>query len=663
MKAIFIKELRENGKWAALMLVAMSAVLAWGLSTRPSLVGDFVMPLITGCGFPVIGFALGLLQTLQDSSPGRWGFLTHRPITRAQILSAKLLAGICLYFLVALIPLGVAIYWVATPGHVAAPFAWQMTLPRLADAIGGLMWYAAGILVGARHARWIGSRLMPAGTALVGSIAALWFPLNMGEALLIFAIVLAIILPGAWAAFAGGEDFARQPIIARWTAGLCVLIGLFCALGALAGFSTSMLRSLTGVERDRGYNVYEFAPDGRMLIARESPGIPASVTDLQGKPLPLLAESEPTRANILVVSMEDNDPQHMSRERRRDEQGFQREGKYLRSIGSNELAHWYYVVTRNTIEGFNAYRREYIGSLGLAGFVRATGSPQPFPEPMYVSQDEYSNPGIVASAKTAYELDLSRRTIVPVFDAEPGDPILIADGPPMFYDPDKWSVPFTVVVTHTTVHVFESGKERIHTALKHVFPETISLEICRTSDGRYVLAYQSNHPEKEPAEWVDELDPQGRLLHETVLPRLPVRNSPSPIWTNTPILFVAPPAADLWALIWARSQMISDPSDLPVTIALAAFGLITLCATLLVVRQMGLSRRAQWAWVLFNGLLGFPGLTLLLSLFDRIAKIACPSCGKRRLVTREQCEHCNAPFARPAPEGIEVFASTSAGDK
>jgi hypothetical protein len=657
MRAIFLKELRENGKWAALMLVAMAAALAWGLSTDDvqsySLVGRYVIPLITGFGFPAIAFALGLLQTLQDSSVGRWGFLTHRPITRTQILAAKLLAGVCLYFPTALIPLGVAIYWVAIPGHVAVPFAWQMTLPRLADAIGGLMWYAAGILVGGRQARWIGSRLMPVGMALVGSVLAVAFPLNIGEALLIFAIVLAIILPAAWGAFVSGESFARQPIIARWTTGLCVLIGLFCGSGALAGFSTKMLSSLAGIDQNQTFSNYRIAEDGQLRIDHYTQGLPVSTTDLQGKPVDGGPMSRST--NSLAVNLYDNDPQHVSRERRRFEWGFQREERYLDDVGSVASEHWYCVVPRNTIEGFDTYRKQFIGSLGPAGFIPPNQGPRPFPEPLLVVA--YSASDLIASAKTAYEIDLSHRTIVPVFVAEPGDPIMAVAGPPIVYDLEKSSVPFTLIVTRTTVHVFESGKERFHTALSHTFPEAISLNVTRTSQGKYLMVYQSFGSERWG--WVDEMDAEGRLLHEGVLPVLPTENSPSPMWVEAPTLLAVPPAAAVWGVLWDRWKAIHNPTDVPVMISLAAFGLITLCATALLVRSTSLSRRAKCTWALFNALVGFPGLMLFLSLFNRIARILCPSCGKRRLVTRERCEHCAAPFAPPRAEGIEVFASTA----
>ena len=38
----------------------------------------------------------------------------------------------------------------------------------------------------------------------------------------------------------------------------------------------------------------------------------------------------------------------------------------------------------------------------------------------------------------------------------------------------------------------------------------------------------------------------------------------------------------------------------------------------------------------------------------------CPSCGGRRVVTREKCEHCGAAFAPPQKVGIEIFESAAA---
>ena len=43
------------------------------------------------------------------------------------------------------------------------------------------------------------------------------------------------------------------------------------------------------------------------------------------------------------------------------------------------------------------------------------------------------------------------------------------------------------------------------------------------------------------------------------------------------------------------------------------------------------------------------------SLLERPAREPCAVCGKKRVVTRELCEHCGAPFGAPALDGTEIF--------
>lgn len=72
------------------------------------------------------------------------------------------------------------------------------------------------------------------------------------------------------------------------------------------------------------------------------------------------------------------------------------------------------------------------------------------------------------------------------------------------------------------------------------------------------------------------------------------------------------------------------------------------------VRRRALPRGQRIAWLLAAVAFG-PGVLLALSAFyGSPAKEPCPACGRKRLVTRERCEHCGAPFDAPAPTGIEI---------
>jgi hypothetical protein len=83
----------------------------------------------------------------------------------------------------------------------------------------------------------------------------------------------------------------------------------------------------------------------------------------------------------------------------------------------------------------------------------------------------------------------------------------------------------------------------------------------------------------------------------------------------------------------------------------------------LLTRRYAFSRLHCLGWALCGLLWGPVGLLLLLALQDWPARIACPKCGKPRVVTRDTCEHCGAPHTVPAPDGTEIFEPTSAAPR
>jgi hypothetical protein len=78
----------------------------------------------------------------------------------------------------------------------------------------------------------------------------------------------------------------------------------------------------------------------------------------------------------------------------------------------------------------------------------------------------------------------------------------------------------------------------------------------------------------------------------------------------------------------------------------------------LLARRYAFSRIRCIGWALCGLLFGWVGWLLMLAVQEWPARVACPGCRKRRVVSRDGCEHCGAPHAAPAPDGTEIFETT-----
>jgi len=84
---------------------------------------------------------------------------------------------------------------------------------------------------------------------------------------------------------------------------------------------------------------------------------------------------------------------------------------------------------------------------------------------------------------------------------------------------------------------------------------------------------------------------------------------------------------------------------------------IVVCVLVCVVigRRYAFNRRRIGWWCVVMVLSGPAGLLTMRSLLDWPARETCPNCGRKRVVSRDLCEHCDAPFTRPVPDGTEIF--------
>lgn len=89
---------------------------------------------------------LGLLLSLQERVRKTWEFLTHRPVSRFQILASKLLAGLLLEILVLGIPYGLLVFRALFTNAYPAPWSWSYILPGMEILLQGFVLFQGGIL-------------------------------------------------------------------------------------------------------------------------------------------------------------------------------------------------------------------------------------------------------------------------------------------------------------------------------------------------------------------------------------------------------------------------------------------------------------------------------------------------------------------------------------
>ncbi len=211
-KELVLKELRENAIIAALAVVVFLGIvgLAVGLPVVPWAVNSswreipFIGPtFLTYFTVAAVGtaMALGFHQSLGDSWGSVYLFLLHRPISRHELFSTKLLVGLALYSAISALPIVLLAVWAAAPGTHASPFEWDMTWPVWRLWIVISLVYLGAFLSGIRSANWFGSRLAPLATAGMMTVACAATPVA-GAGLVVWILVLAlytwlILLQGA----------------------------------------------------------------------------------------------------------------------------------------------------------------------------------------------------------------------------------------------------------------------------------------------------------------------------------------------------------------------------------------------------------------------------------------------------------------------------------
>lgn len=689
MKPLIWKECRENLKWAGLpaIFILLPMILLGGPSEPMFGVGGGVLLFMVTA---VFGAGLGFLQVFFESRGDHRAILLHRPLTRSRIFLGKVSAGGGIYLLAMAIPFVGVHVWMATPGNMPAPYHWGTTLPWLADVLAGLVYYFAGMLTAQREARWYGSRGLGLAAAF-GCTLLVWTLPEFWQALSVIVFVGMLVGVAAWGSFLAGGAYAPQPRIVKAALALTLLTGLL-----IVSFIGKLV---IGQSFDAGRLSESYTLDrrGRVLVVpwKDGVGPTGTVTDLEARVPPDLQGRRVDRNLIEEIEAPLTGiewPVHRS---------YRNPGRfyvryYNESTPGNEV--WFYAPDQGRLLGYDEDFLQFLGSFGPDGFVPAGQQPPErfqgklrYPTRLW----EAFSPAYLVFPGGVYDVDFSRRTIRTLFTAAEGETVV---------DARRWrdrreKRSLAVVSTDTSVHLLTEAGAPVLSVPRAYDREKYGLRsVGRLDDPeRYVVWHgpsQWLEPEetKTMSSYLLEYDAAGHEIARRTLPRRPPLVEPSPaqalFGVATPVtevttlvgttrhlrsearstrgteVWVLGDFLEMWIVHFIPAAVYSADTNSGLQFGFTALILLSaaVCALacLLLARRYAFSRARCLGWALSGFFFGWVGLLLMVALQEWPARVRCPSCGQPRRVDRERCEYCGAPHALPAPDGTEIFETTTA---
>jgi hypothetical protein len=687
MKSLIWKEWRENLKWAIVpALVIFLPMLLLGGPDEPmfGLSAGFILYLTAA----VFGAALGFLQVFFEARGDQRALLLHRPLSRSRIFLGKVVAGLGIYLLALGIPFACVQAWMATPGHMSAPYHWRTGLPWLADILAGLVYYFAGMLTAQREARWYGSRGLGLAAAFLCTFLVWTLP-EFWQALVAIALLGTLAGVAAWGSFLAGGAYASQPRLARAALAATFLAGLLVVnfLGKLVVgecFDSGMSHSYT-LDRQGRVLIYPWKTGvGPMEPLTDLDGhVPP---DLQGKRVDrnLIEEIEAPRAGTEWPTF----------------RSYRNHGRFYVEYSNDSRPgreKWYYAADQGRLLGYDAELHQFLGSFGPDGFVPAGQQPRErfHGELRYPTRTwDTLHPAYLAFPGGIYDVDFARRTLRTLFTPPPGETVLWAS--PLRDRREKRTL--AVVSTDKAVHLLTEAGVPVVSMPRTYDRARFRLNVNQLENPeRYVLWYGPSwflEPEEVPATPKHFLtyDATGReMSRQSVPPRpdTPPSYAAALFGLATPPAELATVAGPIYYLrsearlsngmdTWIHLMLLEEWTAhflpgiaqgtsqerglLPAFLALSLFS-AAVCALIcfLLARRYAFSCGQRIGWALCGLAFGPAGLLLMLALEDWPARLACPSCRRPRRVDRERCEHCGAAHAVPVPDSTEIFEEIAAG--
>ncbi len=674
-RALLWKEWRENSIEAATMFLAVAVFCAWmiyqaGTSNNPwELIWSQGLLLTFIFVAPMGAFLLGASQTWRELKHEQWAFLLHRPASRTVIFGGKVVPGLALYFLCCGLPLLGAVLWVAQPGHIPGPFDWRLLLPNIADIYNGVVYYFAGLLLAVRTPRRQGRRALGFPAALLSSAIITFVP-EFWQALVISTLFAFMVGLAAWGGFIEDEVPERQPKAAQWG------LAFTCYTGSMVCIALPLLFVTAFMYPSQNIASTDYAIDtrGRIVRVTQQNAAYTSVTNVQGHTETAPGQSKSwTYQDFLYSGTVDF--RGIADVSANSYRAWRRYITALAEPGASVPTLWYYVQATGLLEGYARRDNRRIGYIGPQGFATDSATLQDrFHGDLNLTDYWGTQTGLLQFPGGVYWADITGQRVKPLYVGD--DKIYLAS---RLYMNGYHGIPTqalgTMIISGTDtqkqIRIFSpEGKQLFVAPAEHGAPYNF-WQIITSPDDRVFVKYQawqqySNTWREDLPIYITEYSSKGEVLHHHRLPLLAQIQYPGP---SSAILAPLVPAGAFMASVAndARrgdGQALFTINGVPNTKeGSLVFGLGCVLSNLayaalgwLIIKRRALPRREQWAWTIGVFLLGLYALVTLLALRPQWAREVCPTCGKKRVVNHEQCEHCAATFAPPALDGTEIFA-------
>jgi hypothetical protein len=677
IRALVWKESRPLLPWALMAMLGTGLALALVMATlasngfvsdgEPGVLAEEVK-IVTAFAAAAAGLLLGVLCMAFELPPDRWALLVHRPVSRSRLFAAKIIAAVGLYLLATLTPFGVLTLWTSIAGNVAGPFYWRMTLPGLMAIFCGLAFLLAAMVTVRREARWLGSRILPLAVPallLVMFIGVEQWWLNFWGLLSVCIVGVVMLLAAAWAIFVADGQGVRILRVGRLPLGFVMLVGVFMAGMIATAMVAIFVPSGSYVSMD-----YFLTSHGDLWKQTWQDGHLARVMNMEDQWPAELGCAPPTSmtyddlrdwrsASATLVWRQFSEPWRAQRYYRR----YRRANPMFCGLSEYSGERWYYLMDERRLVGYRSDRqsRGLIGTMGPDGFTPAGhGKARPFDEPAIAFP---RGPGVMATKNRVYQVSyVAPRTCEPIWQAGEGQQII--DAQPFVMDDKGFPFPTVVLLSDALMVLGRDGEQLLTMRLAYPPDSFQRIEVARLNDGRFTVWYRSRgvalppdhvlptdhllYYDGETGELLDAIDHPAWVTYRTT----PIYRTIAEHIQMPPVL--VPIRRVVTVIRGEQSQQHDEPS--PWLVLTVFWGLASALVNGLIARRWALGRWRTALWAAFGLLLGVWGVLWMLCMVERPAWEMCGGCGRRRVVTRELCEHCGQPFAPLPRSGTEVFA-------